>query len=70
MVTFALVVKPVADALAASLSMSPDTVAVINKEVPDGWVIAGTLVVTSNAAQAGNIVIKVVNTHKGFEGRS
>ena len=69
-ITFALVVKPVADVLAVSLSMSPGTVAVINEKVPDGRIIAGMLVVASNAAQAGNVVVKVVGAHEDCGGRS
>ena len=70
MVTLALVVGSVADALAVSLGMRPGTVAVINKEMPDSWVIAGTLKVASDTAQAGNIVIGVISTHEGCKGRS
>ena len=62
-IAFALLVDPVTDALVVSPGMSSGAVSFVNEEVPDSRVVAGTLVVASDTAQTGNIVVKVFDTH-------
>ena len=69
MITLALVIEAVADVLVVSPGMCPGTMPIVNEEVPDSRVLVGTLKVTANAAQAGNVVVKVVGTHGNLSGR-
>ena len=62
-IAFALLVDPVTDVLAVTPGMSSGAVAFVNEEAPDSRIVAGTLVVASDTAQTGNIVIEVFGTH-------
>ena len=69
MITLALVIEAVADVLVVSLGMCLGRMPVINEEVPDSRVLVGTLEVTADAPQAGNVVVKVIGTHGSVSGR-
>ena len=69
MIAFALLVDPVTDVLVVTPGMSSGAVSFINEEVTDSRVVAGTLIVASDTAQTGNVVIKVFDTHSIRIGR-
>ena len=63
MVAPAFCIETVADAQVVPPGVGPGTMSFINEEAFDGRVILGPFEITSNAADATNVVVPAVGTH-------